>query len=170
MRAIKITYLQKLACCVFFFIGMITYGQKQKLSFNSFSFTTEMFFMDDFYAGGFGFTGDVSWNIEKHIFTFSAFAGAEYVIWGDADSFQQLNILYGRELKLKEWFFIDAHAGLGILFYDTYAESSATMEFPIVTKIRFKTGKKFSIGPKFQANISSNINIYSVGLLLQWNY
>ena len=155
-------------------IAAFSYGQKmnqkEKLSFHSFSFTPEIFFIDDFYAGGFGFTGDVSWVTKKDIFTFSVSVGEEFVIWGSADSFQQLNLLFGRELMLKEWFFIDAHAGVGFLFYNTYDGHFTKIGMPLIVKMRFKTGDKFSIGPRLQANINSQISIYSAGLLLQWNY
>jgi hypothetical protein len=44
-----------------------------------------------------------------------------------------------------------------------------TLGLPMVIKLRYRTGDKFSIGLKFQANINSVENVYSVGLLLQWN-
>ena len=143
--------------------------QKDKLSFHSFSITPlEVFFTD--YSGGGAITGDISFAANKNIFTFSATAGEELAIWGRGDRFQQLNILYGRELKLKEWLFIDAHAGVGLFLYNTHSSHFTEIGIPLITKLRFKTGDKFSIGLKFQANINSVDNIYSVGLLLQWNY
>ena len=159
-------------CVLIVLICASAHGQssldKGKLSFHSFSITPEAFYID--YAGGYALSGDLSYVIDKNIITFAATIGEEYTIWGDTDNFQQLNILYGREFKIKEKFFIETHAGIGALFYNYSDEHDLDIGLPFVVKFRFKTGTKFSMGPKFQANINSIMNIYSAGLLLQWNY
>lgn len=43
MKTIKMTYLKKLTFYLFFYVGILSYGQDQKLSFNSFSITPEVF-------------------------------------------------------------------------------------------------------------------------------
>ncbi|WP_370476993.1 hypothetical protein [Tamlana flava] len=116
------TLKRTLILILIFIIGMTSYSQnideENNLSFHSFSFAPEIFFMDDFYTGGFSLSSELSWNSKKNIFTLSASIGEEFVLWGNADNFQQLNVLYGREFKLNNWFFIDAHTGVGILFYN----------------------------------------------------
>ena len=164
--------IQKLIRISIFLISVATLAQntdqKDKLTFHSFSLTPlEVFFTD--YSGGLAITGEISYAINKNVFSFSATTGEEIGIFGRGNRFHELNILYGRELKLKEWFFIDMHAGAGLFLYNTDENHLAEIGLPLVTKIRFKTGDKFSIGLKFQANINSIDNIYSVGLLLQWN-
>jgi len=145
-------------------------AQKDKLSFHSFSITPIEVFFNEF-SGGVAITGDLSYAVNKNIFTFSATTGSEIAFFGRATSYNQLNILYGREFKLKKWLFVDTHAGIGLFFRnDSRNTKLIPIGIPLVTKLRFKTGDKFSIGFKFQANINSIDNIYSVGLLLQWNY
>lgn len=142
---------------------------KDKLIFNSFSITPlEVFFADN--NGGASITGELSYSYGKNIFTFSATTGESIAIFGRGNRFQQLNILYGRELKLKKWFFIDANAGVGLFLYNGEIGRFSEIGIPFVTKLRFKTGDKFSIGIKLQSNINKIDNIYSAGLLLQWNY
>ena len=122
-------------------------------------------------SGGAAITGELSYSINKSIFTFSATTGSEIAIFGRATSYNQLNFLYGREFEIKRWLFVDTHAGIGLFFRNDSDNSNLIAAgIPLVTKLRFKTGDKFSIGLKFQANINSIENIYSAGLLLQWNY
>jgi len=143
---------------------------KDKLSFHSFSITPlEIFFSDN--SGGFALSADLSYALRKNIFTFSGSIGEEFTIWGRAKGFKQLNFMYGREFELIDWLFIDTHAGLGVLFYDDPYDFTLTKAgVLLLTKLRFKTGDKFSIGLSFQVNTNSIKNIYAVGLLLQWNY
>ena len=97
--------------------------------------------------------------------------GEQFSLYGTADSFKELNILYGREFKLIDWFFIETHAGLGLFYYKTSDDFKVTKTgIPLVTKLRFKTGERFSLGFKLQANINSFENIRSIGILLQWNH
>jgi hypothetical protein len=161
--------IKKLVCISICLISAAVFAQntiqKDKLKFHSFSITPlEVFLAEN--SGGIAITGELSYAISQNIFTLSVFMGSEF--WGPER--QQFNVLYGRELKLRDWFFIDFSAGAG-LFRLKYSKSSEqALGIPLVTKIRFKTGEKFSIGIKLQGNINSVENIYSVGLLLQWNY
>jgi hypothetical protein len=144
--------------------------KKDKLSFHSFSITPLEIFAGKHTEGG-AITGEISYALNKNIYTFSATTGSEIAIFGRATSYNQLNILYGREFKIKKWLFVDTHAGIGIFFRnDSHNSRLTAVGIPLVTKLRFKTGDKFSIGFKFQGNINSIENIYSAGLLFQWNY
>jgi hypothetical protein len=144
--------------------------KKDKLLFHSFSITPLEAFVNK-YSGGIAISGDLSYALNKDIFTFSATTGAEIAIFGRAPSYNQLNILYGREFEFTKWLFVDTHAGIGVFFRnDSHNSRLTAVGIPLVTKLRFKTGDKFSIGFKFQGNINSIENIYSAGLLLQWNY
>ena len=174
MRTVKIKHRKNLISIVIFLLGFIAFTQnsrqKDKLSFHSFSITPlETFFIK--HSGGASITGDVSYAYNRNIFTFSATVGEELSFWGRGFRYQQISILYGRELGLSKRFFLDTHAGIGlIVFNDLYDTRLLEAGIPLVTKIRYKTGDKFSIGLKFQANINSAENVYSAGLLLQWNY
>lgn len=175
MRTLKKQFQKNMVVLSIFLISAIAFAQNainnDKLSYHSFSLTPlEVFLTDN--DGGLAITGELSFSYRKNIFTFSASSGETLAFFGKGDAFQQLNLLYGREFKLKKWFFIDTHAGIGLFFYNhnhSGGNHISEIGIPIVTKLRFKTGDKFSIGLKFQANINSFENIYSAGLLLQWN-
>jgi hypothetical protein len=166
--------IKNLICLLLLLTCAITDGQNKsqndKLSFNSFSITPlEIFFYDN--SDGFALSADVSFALRKNIFTFSGAISEEFTIWGRGEKFKQLNFMYGREFELIDWLFIDTHAGLGVFFYNNPNNFKVTKAgVPLLTKLRFKTGDKFSIGLSFQANTNSVKNIYAVGLLLQWNY
>ncbi|NNL82401.1 MAG: hypothetical protein HKP28_03365 [Winogradskyella sp.] len=81
-------------------------------------------------------------------------------------------MLYGREFELKKWLLAETHFGGGLFSYGSSDIQKNINEFiiPLVVKIRYKTGDRFSIGLRFSYNINSLNNLYSAGLLLQWNY
>ena len=165
--------MRKLSLIIMCSMSMYTMSQSENqskdLTLKSFSFSPEIFVFDE-YSGGFSVSGDLSFSSKKNIFTFSATVGEEYVVWGSADNFQQINLLFGREFKLIKRFFIEGHTGIGFLFYNTYNGHFSEIGVPIALKLRFKTKAKFSIGLKLQTCINSFDNIFSGGLLLQWNY
>lgn len=172
MKAIKIKY-QKILMGIFICLfGVVTFAQnttqKDKLSYHFFSLTPlEVFFTD--FSGGLAITGELGYAVGQNLFIISGSIGEEYAIWGRGHRFQQLNLLYGREFEIVDRLFADAHAGLGLFRLSDDRDSDTTLGLPMVIKLRYRTGDKFSIGLKFQANINSVENIYSVGLLLQWN-
>ncbi|MFD2726848.1 hypothetical protein [Hyunsoonleella rubra] len=126
--------------------------------------------------GGIALSADLSVSLNNNVFSFLVSLGQEFVIWGDGgDSFSQINLLYGREFEIKKWLFIETHAGGGLLIYkvdeqlNNYDSKFNELVLPLVAKIRFQTGRKFSIGLKMQYNLGSFNTIYSGGLLLQFN-
>jgi hypothetical protein len=117
-------------------------------------------------------TLDASYALQKHLFSISGSYGQESGIFSGSASYKQLSLLYGREFELKEWLFAETHLGGGLFFYgssDTPTYISA-FAVPIVGKIRFKTGERFSIGLRFTYLFNSFNNLYAGGLSLQWNY
>ena len=174
MKPIKLKVLKRIITISMFMICVITFGQntnqKSKFIFHSFSITPLEIFISK-YSGGAAISGDLSYSANKNIFTFSATTGADIAFYGRTTSYNQLNILYGREFSLTKWLFVDTHAGIGLFIRNDHHNTTLTEAgIPLVAKLRFKTGDKFSIGLKFQANINSIENIYSAGILLQWNY
>lgn len=165
-------------------ISVVCFTQEKnkdhKLEYKSFSFSPLAIYFDN-YTGGLVINADLSFAYEDNIFTFSAVTGSEFVIsvLGESkpDSFKQLNLSFGKEVKLNKIIYFDMHAGLGYFSFKSISintnksgyERSDTIGFPLLTKIRFKTGNKFSLGLCFQANINSINNVYSTGIILQWN-
>lgn len=103
-------------------IAVTTFGQnndqKNKLSFHSFSITLlEVYDGNNYTVGGGAITGDLSFASGKSIFTFSGSVGQSFYTLGFVfNAFQQLNILYGREFKLNDWFLLTLMLELGFYF------------------------------------------------------
>ena len=91
--------------------------------------------------------------------------GEEYVIWGSADFYAQLNAKYGREFELSEWLYLDAFAGLGYFKMG----NAGTVNIPVQMKLRFKTGKRFSFGVNLQSHFNFETTMHSAGIVLQWH-
>ena len=144
-------------------------SEKDKLIYHSFSITPlEGFFSE--YVEGFAISSDLSYAYKRNIFTVAGTLSEEFnILGGGGDKFHQLNLLYGRQFGLFKWLFFDAHTGFGLFHYNGYNGKQTKFGFPLVTKLRFKTGEEFSIGFKGEANFNSIEELYMFGLLLQWN-
>lgn len=129
------------------------------------------------YFAGYAVIVDVTFNYKRNLLSFAPSAGFEVL---GSSKYVQLNILYGREFRLSNRWFLETHAGVGYLyledpqhnsFFQTYYQRNfrSIMGFPIMAKLRFMTGKKFSVGLLLQTNINSEFPIYSSGVSLQWD-
>ncbi len=178
------------------FIGIGAFSQnderKNKLKFNSFSFTVPEAYISKGFKNGFGLSLDASVSYDQHVFAF-AYSGASNSSsdgWfqdSSSISFEQFNFLYGREFRSSEHVFIDIYAGVGSLNYDKKEviyngtgffglgfdemnESSSVIGFPVVMKFRYLFREHFSLGIRVAGNFNSVSNLVSFGLLFQWNY
>lgn len=146
-------------------------------SYNSFSVTPTSIYFDS-YSGGLSFSGDVSFASNKHILSLGVSVGSEFIVLGGhSDDFEQINLLYGRELRLSKRLFLDVHTGAGyfsLLSREIDSnrrgeERVTTIGFPIMTKFRVMLSENFSLGLQLQATINSARTIYTTGIILQWN-
>ncbi|TXE19898.1 hypothetical protein ES692_01165 [Psychroserpens burtonensis] len=127
--------------------------------------------------GGFVVNLDVGFNYGKHIFKVYAGQGSQFKInfIGEAiqDSFDEYNIMYGRELQINEWLHIDFFGGLGF-FNFKYDENSrreytkGSVGLPLQSKIRFNINKNVALGLQLHSNINSATSIYQPGIFVQW--
>lgn len=97
-----------------FFCG---YAQQKtmpnKLKYHSFSVVPLSIYFDN-NSGGLALSGAVSFTYNKHLFSLGLSAGSEFVIIARyTDNFEQINLFYGKELKLSRTLFIDLHTGAG---------------------------------------------------------
>lgn len=142
--------------------------------------------------GGIAFAGDVTLAINKHLIILGVNAGASLGIFGDGDSYADVNVRYGRAFTFTSFFETELHAGVGYfrfsyasggisLFDDLSgaplksfnASSSGTQQtvgFPAVAKLKFRTGPRFVLGLYGSYNINSVANLFSTGFMLQWNF
>lgn len=128
---------------------------------------------------GVAFSGDVSFDYGKNIFSLGIGVGTEGNFIGSSDDFTEVNFLYGRSFPLSEKIFTDIFVGAGYFHFNTYdfidetrrkgTISESTIGFPIGAKVQFMLGPRYSMGVKLGANINSLETIGTVGLVLQWN-
>lgn len=155
-------------------VTAITFAQEtsNKVEYHSFSVSPLSIYFDDS-TGGLVFNGDVSFSKGKHLFYLSFTAGSELTFFGSqGDSFQQLNVLYGRELKFNKTIFLDVNGGLGYFSFKTKKNDVFNRHnkvgLPVGLTLRFKTGKRFSLGLKFSSNINSVNVIHTTGITFHW--
>lgn len=173
--------MKKIICICIFFVFQVIRSQEDKPSFQfkSFSVTAlEAYFNSGRQGGGASISSDLSFLYGKHIFSISGGLASEVAIL-DArlESAKQLNLLYGRDWNLDGITHIELHGGAGYFFFKvpgssffgTEDEIRETIGFPVVLKIRFRTGPRFSLGFRVQRNFNSANDMLSVGFILQWN-
>lgn len=175
MKKINQSYQKIKISLLFILMSTIIYGQEGKssggLQYDYFSITpVEIFFWKDG-AGCAAISSNLGFSLNEHLFSLNASTGSEIVIiFGTPSTFYQINLLYGRAFKLSEVVYIDTHAGAGIFGFNDHRDTKLTrIGIPLIAKLRFKTGDRFSLGLKFQANINSIQNSMAVGIVLQWN-
>lgn len=169
--------------CLFFCFNISAQDDNKGLEFHSISISLNGYLAEGFDSdlqdknSGFGLNFDIAVNKGPHIFKLYAGGGSEVNLdlWGESenDKFKEYNLMYGRELNIKEWFGIDLFAGVGFFRY-IYERSSQTKSkkgvfgFPLQSKIRFNTGRIFSLGLQLHSNINSATTIFQSGIFVQW--
>ncbi|WP_298892511.1 hypothetical protein [uncultured Psychroserpens sp.] len=132
----------------------------------------------DFNDTGITIGADVTFSyLEKHLLTLSLYSGTEFNILGTSNGIDQINLFYGRMIPISRTVFFEAHLGAGYFRFNSRhidnesrrQTSKSTIGFPIMTKFRVMTGKRFSLGVMAQINFNSIKSFYNVGLILQWN-
>ena len=167
--------------------------QENRLTYRSFSITPVSVFRSNFGSGFTGglFTADLTFQKNKHLFSAAASLGSELNILGGSSSFSQYDLKYGRSFKLNRVMHVELHAGLGYFkfrnnsggFFFSYSQAgfqkieiedsggfnNPRLTFPVVAKLNFRTGPRFSLGLQATYSINSLVTIYSLGIVLQWN-
>ncbi len=152
---------------------------KSKFRTRSISFMAPLgFYLEDATGGG-AFEIDGTFEYGNHLFTLMGGYGESYDLFAPSNSFKQVNVFYGRELRITRTIYLEGHAGTGYFsykalsggFFTVVSEdvNEATVGLPIMGKLRIHTGPRFSIGLKFGVNINSVQTIKTFGISLQWN-
>ncbi len=159
-----------------------------KFEFHSISFSPIGFYASQASAG-LGANLDLAVNYGKNIFKLYANGGSEFVIntFGEPiyDSYDEYGILYGKTIQLKSKVNFDYFAGLSFFKY-TFNKNSSASEYdyyyepndeesvkkviglPLQAKLRFNTGRIFSLGLQIHANLNTATAVIQPGLFLQW--
>lgn len=184
IKALVMRTLFKALIVIVFYCNM-GYSQENssRLKYHSFSISPLSVYFDNS-SGGLAVNIDVAFNKDEHVFKiFGLLAGEFSVLQSSTEEFFELNLLYGREVSVKKWFHLDYFGGLGYFqrktiigtepdgwfnYLEYRYELDNTLGFHLQSKIRFQTGKLFSLGLHFDTNLNSLNSIYSTGLFLQW--
>lgn len=174
-------YFKRIILLTYLMMGFYSYAQdrdKSKLKFKSWSVTPELYEFSnrnsEMFSGilPLSLSIDFTYALSNNLFSFSASYGGETGVFSGSANYKQMSLLYGREFVLEDWFLVETHLGGGMFFYGSSDLEGNISEFavPLVGKVRFKTGERFSIGLRFTYIFNSFSNLYSGGLLLQWDY
>jgi hypothetical protein len=157
--------------------------EKEKLQYKSFSVSPGIFSNEGKSGGGFSLSSELSYQYYKNIFSISASVGAQpsggFVIGVvNPDSFEQVNVLYGREFNLWGTTFFELHGGTGYFSFKSIDidltnlgyDRKTTLGFPIMAKLKFRSGENFSWGFQAQQNINAVNRLLTVGVLLHWDH
>ena len=169
--------------------------EKRKLEFHSIGFSPLSFYTSN-RDGGVALSIELAANYGEHVFKLYGGTGSEMTIniWGTpiSDTYTEWSLMYGREFQAgKDYVFFDVFAGIGYfnftydkgatediypnynypsdpnLYYPREIEKGV-VSIPIDLKLRFKTGRIFSLGVQVHANFNSATTIVQPGIFLQW--
>ena len=166
--------------------------EKRKIEFHSIGFSPLSFYTSN-RDGGVALNIELGANYGEHVFKLYGGTGSEFqiIVLGSpiTDSYTEWSLMYGREFQgAKNYLFFDVFAGIGY-FNFTYDKGATediynypsdpnlnyprerekgVLGIPLDVKLRFKTGRIFSIGLQVHANFNSATTIVQPGIFLQW--
>lgn len=124
--------------------------------------------------GGASFLVDVVFDYKKNLFLVRHLSGAEIGIVGKSThNFNEIALLYGRELPITKRFFLEGFTGFGYYKQKSKTDFKLTgsdISVPINLKLIFKTGKHFTLGLNNNYSINSLSNNFSSNLVLGYNF
>ena len=125
-------------------------------------------------GGGVTLFADATFSINKHLISSSYLTGAEIGILGSSTyNFDEVSLLYGRELKVANWLSFEGFAGLG--FYnqnskESYVVDCKSVSYPIRINTKFYFNKKFGMGFNTNYSINSVNNNFSTNLIFHYRF
>ena len=174
--------MQKYLFIVLVSISSLGFGQEDSsekgLHYHSISFNFPPFSVYGANrTGGLQMGADLTLAYKENLFTYMMAAGGEITVLGVSDNYSQINLMYGREFALARTAFFEIHGGAGYFNFRSVdvdpnrsgQETAQTIGFPLMGKLRFHTGPRFSIGLQMGANFNSANTIWTAGVVLQWN-
>lgn len=119
---------------------------------------------------------DVTTSYQSNLFTLSNVVGFGFGQNEDSNTdlegYYEVDLLYGREFKLANKFYLETHTGIGFISQNntTISDEKQSWAIPVKAKFLYYTGKRFAIG--LNPNVSFNkVNaIYSLNFLLHLNF
>lgn len=124
--------------------------------------------------GGASFLIDLTFDYKRNLIQLRNLSGSEIGLFVSSRfNFNEMSILYGRELNLAKWLSIEGYIGLGYYKQESktsYVISGTALAFPTNLKIIFKVGKHFSIGSNNSYSLNKINNNFSSNLAFGYNF
>jgi hypothetical protein len=95
------------------------------------------------------------------------------------DAFKEINLLYGKEIPITDWFAVDIFGGVGLLIYehDKYGGNIACEDqtyykekvvgFPFQFNFRYNPFSRFSMGLQLNTNFNKITSIYDAAVFVR---
>ena len=165
-----------------YFNSTFTFAQENKLQLNSTSLSIGLIGVpsDTSSIGvdiGLNIGLDLSAKLSENIFSFYLNGGSQLHFFDARESYTEINVTYGREIKLNSWIILEGHLGVGYFNYsfkngltDFQTVTQSTIGFPLRVKLIFYTEKNFGIGINPNMNWNSLVKTYSGNLIFQYKF
>lgn len=162
---------------LFFISSSFVFSQNnEKIKFSYISFGTGLYSQQHINTNGIAGNIDVSVQYKKNLivlyttFGFGTNKKKSIFIFDNFSSFTELDLLYGKEFKIADWFKPEAHIGVGIFSYNNsiLEQNNSSIGFPVRAKLLFYPSKNFALGFNPNYNINSINNIFSYNLIFQF--
>ena len=90
----------------------------------------------------------------------------------DLEGYYEIDLLYGREFKVSDKFYLETHTGLGFISQNntTISDEKQSWAIPVKVKCLYYTGKKFAFGLNPNVSFNKVNSIYSLNFLLHLNF
>jgi hypothetical protein len=156
----------------------IVSSQENKIKFKSFDYGVVGVYSNLQKDGPRGLCSnfELSTLYNKNIFSAYAVVGFGYNNENnklkDLQGILEFDLLFGRELKINSDIKFEILSGAGYIVQDNTSEgkSNKAIGIPIRGKLLFSTSKKFAIGINPNLNLNKYRNLYSINLLLHFNF
>ncbi|MES2410966.1 MAG: hypothetical protein V4535_05930 [Bacteroidota bacterium] len=149
-------------------------GSKIKLHAANVGLGTFHFQKDINGRDGLSFFTDLTVSLGKNLITASYLGGASVkLLDGPTYTFEEFNLLYGREWKAVNWLRFEGFAGIG--YYDQNSKDpnighDNAISFPLRVNTKFYFTKKFGMGLNTNYSINSVNNNFSNNVIFHYRF
>lgn len=167
--------------CSFLLFGSLKEIAAQKNQLKFYSASGGIGYYDSFLSssiGGLNFNLDISTILSEDIFSlyFSTGFSEQIII---EENYTELNITYGRALKLGQRLWMEGHFGLGYIVQksntpafdiDGYDYVEYNVGFPLRAKILYSFNENMGLGINPNINLNGIETFYSINLIFQYRF
>tara|TARA_Y100000815_G_scaffold275619_1_gene315243 strand:- start:17429 stop:17932 length:504 start_codon:yes stop_codon:yes gene_type:complete len=155
------------------FLCLQVMGQEtSKVQFRDAAFSIAVPYLDDNVGLQLSLSTSISFN--KNILKAYASGGGEFSSsfgeGSDLDSFEEYDLLYGREIPLSEALQLELYGGVGYFIADKNLEMDKVIGFPVQAALVFPTERKINFGIQAHTNINNFMPVASLGFLVKYNF